>query len=163
MKIFSEIKKRRLMPTLQLAQSECGLCCVKTILEAYDYQISLSELRQVKEPGRDGLGFQQLKKLLSHFGMNAKTYRIKDTRALKVINYPIIAFWKGYHFVCVESYNEHEVIIMDPSIGRIKITQSEFLENFQEYVLATEPGIDFKKRSVSNLSRWKKSIFGHLI
>lgn len=156
MKIFSEIKKRRLMPTLQLAQSECGLCCVKTILEAYDYQISLSELRQVKEPGRDGLGFQQLKKLLSHFGMNAKTYRIKDTRALKVINYPIIAFWKGYHFVCVESYNEHEVIIMDPSIGRIKITQSEFLENFQEYVLATEPGIDFKKRSVSNLSRWKK-------
>ncbi|OIS57156.1 ABC transporter ATP-binding protein [Bacillus subtilis] len=156
MKIFSEIKKRRLMPTLQLAQSECGLCCVKTILEAYDYQISLSELRQVKEPGRDGLGFQQLKKLLSHFGMNSKTYRIKDTRALKVINYPIIAFWKGYHFVCVESYNEQEVIIMDPSIGRIKITQSEFLENFQEYVLAAEPGIDFKKRSISNLSKWRK-------
>ncbi|MCY8913314.1 peptidase domain-containing ABC transporter [Bacillus atrophaeus] len=156
MKIFSEIKKRRLTPTLQLAQSECGLCCVKTILEAYDYQISLSELRQVKEPGRDGLGFQQLKKLLSHFGMNAKTYRIKDTRALKVINCPIIAFWKGYHFVCVESYNEHEVIIMDPSIGRIKITQSEFLDNFQEYVLTAEPGIDFKKRSVSNLSKWRK-------
>lgn len=95
--------------------------------------------------------------------MNAKTYQIKDPRALKVINFPIIAFWKGYHFVCVESYNEHEVIIMDPSIGRITISQSEFLENFQEYVIVAEPGIDFKKRSVSNLSRWKKSIFGHLI
>lgn len=156
MKMFSKIKKRRLTPSLQLAQSECGLCCVKTILEAYDYQISLTELRQVKEPGRDGLGLQQLKGLLSHFGMNAKTYRIKDTRALKVITYPIIAFWKGYHFVCVESYNEHEVIIMDPAIGRITISQSEFLEDFQEYVLVAEPGIDFKKRSVSNLSRWKK-------
>ncbi|KXZ13163.1 peptidase domain-containing ABC transporter [Bacillus nakamurai] len=156
MNIFSKIKKRRLTPTLQLAQSECGLCCAKTILEAYDYQISLTELRQVKEPGRDGLGLQQLKQLLSHFGMNAKTYRIIDTRALEIINFPIIAFWKGYHFVCVESYNEHEVIIMDPSIGRIKISQSEFLENFQEYVLVVEPGIDFKKRSVSNLSRWKK-------
>ncbi|UQZ94879.1 peptidase domain-containing ABC transporter [Bacillus safensis] len=156
MKIFSKVIKRKLTPTLQLAQSECGLCCVKTILDAYNYQISLSELRQIKEPGRDGLGFQQLKKLLSHFGMNAKTYRIKDPRALKVITYPLIAFWKGYHFVCVESYNEHEVIIMDPSIGRIKITHQEFLENFQEYVLIAEPGIDFKKRSVRNISKWKK-------
>ncbi|KPN14194.1 ABC transporter ATP-binding protein [Bacillus australimaris] len=156
MKIFSKVIKRKLTPTLQLAQSECGLCCVKTILDAYNYQISLSELRQIKEPGRDGLGFQQLKKLLSHFGMNAKTYRIKDSRALKLITNPFIAFWKGYHFVCVESYNEHEVIIMDPSIGRIKITHQEFLENFQEYVLIAEPGIDFKKRSVRNISKWKK-------
>lgn len=151
-----KIKKRKLTPTLQLAQSECGLCCVKTILEAYDYQISLTELRQVKEPGRDGLGLQQLKQLLTYFGMNAKTYRIKDIRALKIIEFPIIAYWKGYHFVCVESYSEHEVTIMDPSIGRIKISQSEFLENFHEYVLVAEPGIDFKKRNVSNLSKWKK-------
>lgn len=156
MKVISKIKKRRLKPTLQLAQSECGLCCVKTILEAYDYQVSLTELRQIKEPGRDGLGLQQLKALLSHFGMSAKTYRIKDTRALTVIDFPIIAFWKGYHFVCVESYNENEVIIMDPSIGRIKISQSEFLEDFEEYVLVAKPGIDFERRNISTLSRWKK-------
>lgn len=152
----TKIKKRRLNPTLQLAQTECGLCCVKTILEAYNYQTSITELRKVKEPGRDGLGLQQLKELLIYFGMEAKTYRIKDSRALKVMDYPMIAFWKGYHFVCVESYNEHEVIIMDPSIGRMKISQSEFMENFEEYVLVAEPGINFTQRTVSNLSRWKK-------
>lgn len=156
MRILSKIKNRKLTPTLQLAQSECGLCCVKTILEAYNYQISLTELRQVKEPGRDGLGLQQLKGLLSHFEMDAKTYRIKDTKALKLIDYPIIAFWKGYHFVCVESYNKHEVIIMDPSIGRIEISHSEFLEGFETYVLVAKPGLDFKKHKVRNLSRWKK-------
>ncbi|WP_075312779.1 peptidase domain-containing ABC transporter [Bacillus wiedmannii] len=157
MKILSKIKKRKLKPTLQLTQSECGLCCVRTILEAYDYQISMTELRQVKEPGRDGLGLQQLKGVLSHFGMDAKTYRIKDTRALTVIDLPIIAFWKGSHFVCVESYNEHEVIIMDPSIGRITISQSEFSENSDGYILVAQPGIDFKRRSVSKLSMWKKT------
>lgn len=156
MKILSKIKKRKLTPTLQLTQSECGLCCVRTILEAYDYQISITELRQVKEPGRDGLGLQQLKELLSHFGMSAKTYRIKDMRALTVIDLPIIVFWKGSHFVCVESYNEHEVIIMDPSIGRITISQSEFLDHFEGYVLVGKPGIDFKRRRVSKLSIWKK-------
>src|SRR5690349_13543594 len=99
--MMTKVKKRRLNPTLQLAQTECGLCCVKTILEAYNYQISITELRKVKEPGRDGLGLQQLKELLIYFGMEAKTYRIKDSRALKVMDYPMIAFWKGYHFVCV--------------------------------------------------------------
>jgi len=155
--MMTKVKKRRLNPTLQLAQTECGLCCVKTILEAYNYQISITELRKVKEPGRDGLGLQQLKELLIYFGMEAKTYRIKDSRALKVMDYPMIAFWKGYHFVCIESYNEHEVVIMDPSIGRMKISQSEFMENFEEYVLVAEPGINFAQRTVSNLSRWKKN------
>ena len=150
------MKKIKLKPTLQLAQSECGLCCVRTILEAYNYQISITELRQIKEPGRDGLGLQKLKELLSHFGMNAKTYRIKDARAFTAMDFPIIAFWKGYHFVCIESYSEHEVIIMDPSIGRVTISHSEFLENLEEYVLVAKPGTDFEKRSVSNLSRWKK-------
>lgn len=156
MKILSKVKKRKLTPTLQLAQSECGLCCVRTILEAYDYQISLTELRQVKEPGRDGLGLQQLKGLLAYFGMDAKTYRVKDPRAFTVIDLPIIAFWKGHHFVCVESYDEHEATIMDPSMGRITIPKSDFLSYFEEYVLVAKPGIDFKKRNVSIPSRWKK-------
>lgn len=156
MKIFSGNKTRKLKPTLQLAQSECGLCCVRTILEAFDYQVSITDLRQVKEPGRDGLGIQQLKELFSHFGMDAKTFRIKDTRAFTVMEFPLIAFWKGYHFVCVESYSEQEVIIMDPSIGRIAISQSEFLEDFEEYVLFAKPALDFKRRSVSALSHWKK-------
>jgi len=150
------MKKIKLKPTLQLAQAECGLCCVRTILEAYDYQISITELRQIKAPGRDGLGLQKLKELFSHFGMEAKTYRIKDPQAFTVMDFPIIAFWKGYHFVCIESYSEHEVIIMDPSIGRVTIPHSEFLENLEEYVLVAKPGADFEKRSTSKLSQWKK-------
>lgn len=156
MKILSGNKNKRLKPTLQLAQSECGLCCVRTILEAFDYQVSITDLRQVKEPGRDGLGLQQLKELFSHFGMDAKTFQIKDARAFTITEFPLIAFWKGYHFVCVESYSEHEVIIMDPSRGRIAISQSEFLKDFEKYVLLAKPAMDFKRRSVNTLSHWKK-------
>lgn len=151
------MKTIKLKPTLQLAQSECGLCCVRTILEAYKYETSITELRQIKEPGRDGLGLQKLKDLLGHFGMDAKTYRIKDARAFTLLDFPVIAFWKGYHFVCIESYTENDVIIMDPSIGRVKIPQEEFLENFDEYVLLAKPGADFKKRKTQPLDRWKKA------
>ncbi|HEL1037942.1 TPA: hypothetical protein TVE81_002016, partial [Streptococcus equi subsp. zooepidemicus] len=47
--------RKKLIPTLQIAQTECGLCCVRTILEYYGFDISITELRQIEEPGRDGL------------------------------------------------------------------------------------------------------------
>lgn len=149
------IQKKKLKPTLQIAQTECGLCCAKTILDAYDYQISLTELRQVKEPGRDGLGLQQIKDLLLHFKLGAKTYRINDPFALTIIDFPVIAFWKGYHYVCVESYSEREVVVMDPSIGRMTITKSEFATNFSGYIIVAKPEAGFEKHQVGNLSRWK--------
>lgn len=148
--------KRRLKPTLQIAQTECGLCCVRTILEAYDYQVTLTELRQVREPGRDGLGLQQIKDLLLHYKIDAKTYRIKDVKALEIIDFPVIAYWKGSHYICIESYSSRGVVIMDPSIGRMKISREEFLTNFSGYIVGTSPGKDFEKRRISGLSRWRK-------
>lgn len=150
-------RKKKLKPTLQIAQTECGLCCVRTILEAYDYRISLTELRQVKEPGRDGLGLQHLKNLLSHYKLDAKSYRVKDLKALKIIDFPVIAYWKGSHYVCIESFNEHEAVIMDPSIGRMKISPAEFEKDFTGYIIAATPQKDFEKHRVGGLSRWKKS------
>jgi len=148
--------RKKLRPTLQIAQTECGLCCVRTILDAYDYQITLTELRQVREPGRDGLGLQQIKELLLHFKIDAKAYKIKDIKALGIIDLPVIAYWKGSHYICIESYNEHDVVIMDPSVGRMKIPHSEFMSNFSGYIVGTSPGKDFKKRHINGLSRWKK-------
>lgn len=159
------IRKKRLKPTLQLTQTECGLCCARTILEAYDYQVTLTELRQVREPGRDGLGLQQIKNLLLHFKIDAKTYRIKDIKAFTIINFPVIAYWKECHYICVESYSEREVVIMDPSVGRMKISQEEFVKNFSGYIVDARPGKDFEKLRISKLSRWKKKFIwpSHLI
>lgn len=151
------IHKKKLKPTLQISQTECGLCCVRTIMEAYNYQISLTELRQVREPGRDGLGLQQIKDLFSHFKIDAKTYRIKDVKALTVIDFPVIAYWKGCHYICIESYSQQKVVIMDPSIGRMTLSQAEFINNFSGYIITTCPGRDFEKRRISGVSHWKKN------
>ena len=148
--------RKRLKPTLQIAQTECGLCCVRTILEAYGYQATLTELRQVREPGRDGLGLQQIKDLLLHYKIDAKTYRIKDVKALEVINFPVIAYWKGSHYICIESYSNRAVVIMDPSVGRMKISREEFLTNFSGYIVGTSRGRDFEERRISGISRWRK-------
>ncbi|WP_332058310.1 cysteine peptidase family C39 domain-containing protein, partial [Streptococcus canis] len=113
--------RKKLIPTLQIAQTECGLCCVRTILEYYGFDISITELRQIEEPGRDGLSTKHLKKLLQKFNLTSNTDKINNPNAFKVIDFPVIAFWKGYHFVCIEKIENNHAFIMDPSIGRVKI------------------------------------------
>ena len=48
-----KIHKKKLKPTLQISQTECGLCCIRTILEAYGYQVSLGKLEN-----REGMGLE---------------------------------------------------------------------------------------------------------
>ncbi|HEL0658325.1 TPA: cysteine peptidase family C39 domain-containing protein, partial [Streptococcus suis] len=69
-------KTIKLRPTMQISNTECGLCCVRTILEAFGYNTSLIELRQINEPGRDGLSLKQLSSILSNFGIDSKIYKI---------------------------------------------------------------------------------------
>ena len=156
MKILSFKNKRKLKPTIQVAQTECGLCCVRTILDAYGCQKKLTDLRQIKEPGRDGLSLTQLKELLNYMGMDVQTYKIKDLRAFEIVDFPVIAFWKGYHYICIESFSDKHVIIMDPSIGRIKISVNEFQTDFDQYILAAKPNENFEIVKKNKLDTWKK-------
>lgn len=150
-------KKLRLRPTLQVSHTECGLCCVRTLLAAYGHEISITALRQIKEPGRDGLGLQQMRDLLSSFGMKASTYRVKDPRGLLTIPAPYIAFWRGNHFVAVEHVSESTVTIMDPAVGRLSIRFEEFAESFDTYILVANPTATFKKTKLSFFEKWHKT------
>ncbi|SCT08933.1 peptidase domain-containing ABC transporter [Staphylococcus caeli] len=148
--------RKKVPSSLQIAQTECGLCCVKSILNYYDFGISLPELRKIKEPGRDGLGSKQIKDLLEYYNFEVKNFKIKDNKAFDILRFPLIAFWKGYHYVVLESYNDKNVVIMDPAVGRIKISTSEFNDNFDRYVILCIPNDNFQKRNISTVSKFKK-------
>lgn len=152
--------RKKLIPTLQIAQTECGLCCVKTLLKYYGFDISMTELRQIEEPGRDGLSTKQIKKLFNKFNLISNTYKIKNPNAFKILTFPVIAFWKGNHFICIEKIENNCAIIMDPSIGRVKIDLEEFFENFSGIIITSYPNETFKKRkkSITKKYNYKKLI-----
>lgn len=155
--MISLTRKLRLQPTLQVSHTECGLCCVRTLLAAYGHEISITALRQIKEPGRDGLGLQQMRSLLSDFGMRASSYRVKDPLGLLTIPAPYIAFWRGNHFVVVERVSESSVIIMDPAIGRLSLKFEDFVDSFDTYILVAKPTENFKKTRLGLLEKWRKT------
>ena len=152
--------RKKLTAILQIAQTECGLCCVKTILDYYGRDVAISELRQITEPGRDGLGSGDIRMLLMHYGIESKTYKVNNKKAFSVIDYPVIAFWKNAHFVCIESFEKNNVIIMDPSIGRMSIGIDEFENNFSNIIISAIPGNTFEKKRITIL---KKIDFTYLI
>lgn len=141
--------RRKLTASLQITQTECGLCCVKSILNYYGRDVSTSELRQVAEPGRDGLGSENIRELLAYYGVESNTYRVKNIKAFSIIDYPVIAFWKGFHFVCVELFNGKSAVIMDPSVGKMVVDAEEFKNNFSNIIISAVPGSNFEKKKVT--------------
>ena len=151
-------KSIKLQPTMQISHTECGLCCVRTILEAFGYSASLIELRQINEPGRDGLSLKQLSGILGNFGIDAKIYKIHNIDVLNNLRYPLIAFWKNSHFICIESFslNSNKVVIMDPSIGRLIITLEDFKNNFSNFILLPQITEQFEGRSKEKFQLLRK-------
>nr|WP_010890645.1 peptidase domain-containing ABC transporter [Lactococcus lactis]AAC56012.1 cytolysin B transport protein [Lactococcus lactis] len=149
---------KKLKSTFQVAQTECGLCCVRTILDYFGYETTVTKLRILKEPGRDGSSFNDIRKLLERFGVDSKLYKVKDNRIFSTLQLPIIIYWKNVHFVCVERISKKTVIIMDPSVGRTKMSLTEFFQNFSGLILIPKKNTEkFKKNTDNIINTWRKS------
>ncbi len=148
--------------SLQVAQTECGLCAARSVLAYYGQELSITDLRALIEPGRDGLSLRQIGELLRRRGMETKTYRVKAAAGLDLLNAPFIAHWKGYHFVVVEKLTATYAVIMDPMVGRTRVTRPSMEEDFSGQVLLPRPGADFPQARRPVLAAWRgKPIWPH--
>ena len=96
--------KRNIPFIEQHQKTECGLCCVAMVSSFYNHEISVKDLRNLKETGRDGTSFQNLIELLENMGFKVKSFRFPKDRpdVYKQIKVPAIALWESKHFVVVE-------------------------------------------------------------
>lgn len=130
----------------QTQKTECGLCCVCMINRYYQNYLTMEELREKMEVGRDGSSFQQLVQLLNAYHLSTKNYRIPIEELYK-IHLPAIIFWGNNHFIILEKVHQKKkrFTIVDPAIGRLKLSLDEFEENYTEYAVVPQPTADFKK------------------
>lgn len=145
----------RVPVTLQVAQTECGLATARSLLAAHGHDVSTTELRGVVEPGRDGLSLKQVAGLLRARGMETTIYRVKALQALVTLQAPFIAHWKGYHFVVVEHVGRTHALVMDPMVGRTRISREQLATDFSGHVLLARPGTGFETRRRPVLAPWR--------
>lgn len=146
--------KRRVPALLQMNSSECGATCLAMILTYYGRKTSVAEMRQHCGPGRDGLSALALVKTAQAHGMRARALSVSlsDFRYLAL---PVIIHWEFNHFMVVERWSSHEVDVVDPALGRRRLSAEEFDHGFTGVALLLEPGVQFhRRRRTSRHSLW---------
>ena len=67
-------------------------------------------------------------------GVNSKAVKIGH-ESVKALPQPFIAYWDNKHFVIVEKVTSKYTLLVDPAIGRKKVTKVEFMQHFSEIAM----------------------------
>ncbi|WP_102275105.1 peptidase domain-containing ABC transporter [Cytobacillus massiliigabonensis] len=132
----------------QMEHSECGLACLSMIFSYYGHQVSLLELREEFGVPKGGFTFANLADIAKRKNMEVIGYKA-TVEALKEIKNPLILFIDKKHFVVLEKVKKNVFYIVDPAIGRIKLTLADMKERFSGVVLSLLPSQNFIKRKGS--------------
>src|SRR4029079_7265660 len=103
--------------------------------------------------GRDGLTAQTIAEAARAYGLHVKGYSLEPAMC-GLLSGPAIVHWSFNHSIVLERWTPRYVDIVDPAVGRRRLTQAEFDAGFTGVVLSLEPGPEFERASASTESNW---------
>src|SRR5574338_570477 len=145
--IIAKPFSRRRVPVLrQMATMECGAACLAMILSYYGRKTSIPEASNYLGIGRDGASALAIAVAGRDHGLRVRAYTIEPAN-LKDVKCPAIVHWNFNHFLIVERWTPKYVDVVDPGIGRRRLSAAEFDAGFTGVVLVFEPGVNFERRT----------------
>lgn len=135
-------------------QTECGLCCVAMIANYYGHYVSLSELREYQQPGRDGVSLKHLCAVLDWIHFDHETYK-GNLAAFSSIKTPFIIYYNTAHFVVVEKVTATTIHIVDPERGRVPYSYEDLERLFSGIILTAFPSKDIQKKPKERSVWWQ--------
>jgi ABC-type bacteriocin/lantibiotic exporter with double-glycine peptidase domain len=142
--------RRRVPPVLQLTAVECGAACLAMILSYYGRQTRVAEIREAYGIGRDGLSALDIVKAARNYGMRVRAISIRGQMdELSFVSFPAIVYWEFNHFMVVERWSANHVDVVDPAVGRKRLSREEFGLGFTGVVIMMEPGEQFDRHVAS--------------
>lgn len=131
----------------QQKRSDCGPAALKMVFDHYGIAgTTLAELEVATGTGPDGTSMLALKKAAKARGLTGQGLRLPVER-LDDIPMPAIAHVHGDHFVVIRSAGE-ELVIDDPSLGRLRMSSRTFERSWDGVVLAFTSGPPTISRTV---------------
>lgn len=139
-------RKRRVPEMRQMTAVECGAACLAMVLNYYGYATSVSEVQEQCGVGRDGLSATAIARAARQYGLRVRAVSISPAD-FQHVTFPAIVHWEFNHFVIVERWSKRRVDLIDPAVGRRRVTAEEFSEGFTGVALMLEPGPQFEQRA----------------
>ncbi len=146
---------------MQLEATDCGAACLGIVLAHHGCWISLEELREQCNVGRDGSNLRDIAQAARGYGLDATGHSCRVDQ-LATLPLPIILFWGFNHFVVLEGMAGDRFFLNDPAEGHRNIDREEFDRHFTGVSLLLKPGSEFGQRGarrsvVQRLWPWLQS------
>ena len=144
---------RRVPVILQMTPNECGAACLAMVLTYYGHETTISECRQYLHSGRDGLTARDISQAGRDLGLRVRAFTMEPSN-LAEVPVPAIIHWNFNHFLVIERWSPDSVKVVDPAVGRRRLTAEEINAGFTGVVLTMEPGTDFQHRRSDGKLNW---------
>jgi ABC-type bacteriocin/lantibiotic exporter with double-glycine peptidase domain len=130
--------RRRVPVRTQVQATDCGPTCLAMVLAYHGIDKDLPTLREEMNAGRDGVSVRVLLDTARRHGLTGRG--VSTTVAgLRGLPAGSILFWNFGHFVVLERVTSDAVEVVDPSLGRRRLTMSQVSDSFTGVALEFAP------------------------
>jgi ABC-type bacteriocin/lantibiotic exporter with double-glycine peptidase domain len=147
-KFVQGLRPRHIPVLYQMSAVECGAACLAMLLSYHGRKTSVSEVRDRCNVGRDGLSALDIVKAARMYGMRVRAVSLQEND-FRLVTLPAIVHWEFNHFLIVERWSPTHVDLVDPALGRRRVTIAEFDNSFTGVVMMLEPGVQFDRNSAA--------------
>lgn len=139
---------------LQTEAAECGLACLAMVASYHGYQSDLSSLRRRWSVSMKGINLAQLMAMGQGLELTPRAVRL-ELEQISELKRPAILHWDLDHFVVLDRISTRSIHIVDPAVGRRKLSMAEVSRHFTGVALELSPTARFvRRREVNPLPLW---------
>lgn len=115
---------------------DCGPTCLSMVSEFYGKHFNIEKLREKTGFGKSGTSLLGISEAADNIGFNTKGVKISIDELFNKVSLPAILHWNQNHFVVLPpnqpflKCKSKKIIIADPAIGKLRLTQDEFLQSW---------------------------------
>ncbi|WP_407519438.1 peptidase domain-containing ABC transporter [Methylobacterium oryzisoli] len=130
---------------LQSEASECGLACLGMVAAHFGHRIDLGTLRRRHPISTRGATLTQLMDVAHVLDLSSRAVRF-DLPDLKLLRLPAVLHWDMSHFVVLEAVTSRGITVLDPAVGRRRITHTDASRHVTGVALELTPTAAFAPR-----------------
>jgi ABC-type bacteriocin/lantibiotic exporter with double-glycine peptidase domain len=145
---------RHVPVVLQTSAADCGAACLTMILRAAGYPATLRELSDLLGDSRDGVSADAMVRAGREYHLVAKGMFLDSSQLAGLP--PTILHWEFNHFVVLERWGPRELLVIDPAIGRRRLSAEEFGRGYTGVALLFRPGPGFSPATSHQTPSWRR-------
>lgn len=127
----------------QLSATECGAACLTMVLGFHGKDVSLASVREMIVSPRDTTSAQMMIEAGRFFGLRGRAVSL-DIDELIHLDRASILHWGFGHFVVLDRVARDAVHIVDPAVGRVRISMDDVRRLFTGVAIEFEPSDSFE-------------------